>query len=184
MTNVSTGNKDTHPESKKTKIIKAKQQSINLRECVAAIILSIKLQQFRKVQMKKNIANSCTFFFYRNVQKSRFFWGRILCVKTFSLRQYIASKDSLFSLIIMFLDIKFLKECSIMFCSPKNLVHANTVKMAARFVVIQCKILHSESTPDVPLMQNRAQSTIRNRAKRTNQQRNSSERTLTGKKPV
>lgn len=183
MTNVSTGNKDTHPESKKTKIIKAKQQSINLRECVAAIILSIKLQQFRKVQMKK-ILQTLVHFFYRNVQKSRFFLGRILCVKTFSLRQYIASKDSLFSLIIMFLDIKFLKECSIMFCSPKNLVHANTVKMAARFVVIQCKILHSESTPDVPLMQNRAQSTIRNRAKRTNQQRNSSERTLTGKKPV
>lgn len=46
-----------------------------------------------------------------------------------------------------------------MFCSvPKNLVHASTVKMAARFVVIQCKILHSESTPGVPLMQNRAQS--------------------------
>lgn len=38
-----------------------------------------------------------------------------------------------------------------MFCSvPKNLVHASTVKMAARFVVIQCKILHSESTPGVP----------------------------------
>lgn len=61
-----------------------------------------------------------------------------------------------------------------MFCSvPKNLVHASTVKMAARFVVIQCKILHSESTPGVPLMQNRAQSTIRNRANSTNQQRSS-----------
>lgn len=72
-----------------------------------------------------------------------------------------------------------------MFCSvPKNLVHASTVKMAARFVVIQCKILHSESTPGVPLMQNRAQSTIRNRAKSTNQQRSSSEKTLTGRKPV
>lgn len=84
-----------------------------------------------------------------------------------------------------FCNIKFPKECSIMFCSaPKNLVHASTVKMAARFVVIQCKILHSESTPGVPLMQNRAQSTIRNRAKSTNQQRSSLEKTLTGRKPV
>lgn len=83
MTNVSTGNKDTHPESTKTKIIKAKQQSINLRECVAAIILSIKLQQFRKVQMKKILQTLVHFFFTEMYRKVDFFWEEFFVLRHF-----------------------------------------------------------------------------------------------------
>lgn len=46
MTNVSTGNIDTHPESEKIKLIKAKKKgSIHLWKCVSAEILSITLRE-------------------------------------------------------------------------------------------------------------------------------------------
>lgn len=107
MTNVSTGNIDTHPESEKIKLIKAKKkkgQSICESVCqpkYSQLYYAKFLSTWRNIQMK-NFVDSRTSF-CRNAQKSRFFSIEILCVKSFSVRQYIASKDWLFSLIIMFL---------------------------------------------------------------------------------
>lgn len=106
MTNVSTGNIDTHPESEKIKLIKAKKKRVNqfVKVCVSRNTLNYLTRSFSALKeiYKCKILLTLVHLFAEMYRKVEFFSIEILCVKSFSVRQYIASKDSLFSLIIMF----------------------------------------------------------------------------------